>query len=224
MFTRNQDKPLSLCSSLPRPNITAPLTSSSSDLPNSKAPVFSQESHSVLGTNTSLGPSVVPFILRRYNGSRHPISAVPDLRELSQQRPRSSSGGTASHFIKRLIQQVHQLLPVASCPGLPQSPWGPAPLSAPSGTPLTPYISRPFARHHTQAAGPYHRHHHRYWLSIHASTLFPPASSKLAHRQPGRCSSQGRRLETRRTNRTVPPSQAREPGGARKKTPLGTRR
>ena len=202
----------------------APLTLSSSDLPNSKAPVFSRESHSIPGTNTSVGPSVVPFVPRCYNGSRHPISAVPNLGELSQWQPRSSSGGTASHFIKGLIQRVHQLLSVVSCSGLPRSPRRPAPLSASSGSSLTSHISRPFARHRTRAASSYHRHHHRYQLSIYTSTLFPPAPAKQAYQQPGRHSPQGRRLETRHTNRTVPSPQAREPGGARKKTPLGTRR
>ena len=201
-----------------------PLTLLSSDSPNSKVPVFSQESHSVPGTNTSLGPSVVPFVLRQYNGSRHPLSAVPNLGELSQWRPRSSSRGTASRFIKGLIQRVHQLLTVESCSSLSRSSQRPAPLPALSGTSLTPHISRPFAQHRTRAAGSYHRHHHQYWLSLNASTLFPPASAKPAHRQPSRHSPQGRRLETRHTNRTVPSQQAREPGGARKKTPLGTRR
>ena len=168
--------------------------------------MFSQESHSVPGTKSSLGPSVVPFVLRRYNGSRHPISAVPDLGELSQWRPRSSSRGTASRIIKGLIQRVHQLLTVASCPGLPRSPRRPAPLPTSGGTPLTTHISRPFARHRARAASSYHRHHYRHRLSIHAGTLFPPASAKQANRQPGRRSPQGRRLETRHTNRTVPPS------------------
>ena len=186
--------------------------------------MFSQESHSIPGTNTSAGPSVVPFILHHYNGSRHPISAVPNLGELSQWQPRSSSRGTASRFLEGLIQRVHQLLSVVSCSGLSRSPQRPAPLPASGGTSLTPHISRPLARHRTRAAGPYHRHHHRYRLSIHAGTIFPLASAKQANRQPGRRSPQGRRLETRHTNRTVPSSQAREPGGARKQTPLGTRR
>ena len=153
-------------------------------------------------------PSVEPFLFCRYNGSRreYPISSVPVLGESGLQRPRGSSGGTASRF-HGLIQRVHQLVSATRSGGLLARLGRPA--SAPrtsegSTTALPPVISRPLARDPLRAAGSYHRQHLSHRLSIHAGTIFPP-SAKPARRQQSRHRYPGRGVEKKCTERTVPP-------------------
>ena len=160
-------------------------------------------------------PSVEPFLFRRYNGSRreYPFPSVPDLGESGLQRPRGSSGGTASRF-RGLIQRVHQLVSATRSRGLlarlgrsvaaPRTPEG-------STTPLPPVISRPFARDPFRAAGSHHWQYLSHRLSIHTGPVFPP-SAEPACRQQSRHRNQSRGVEKKCTKRTVPPLPPHQPG------------
>ena len=164
---------------------------------------------------------------RRYNGSRreYPIPSVPVLGESGLQRPRGSSGGTASRF-HRLIQQVHQLVSATRSGGLfarlgrsakaPRTPEG-------SMTALPPVISRPFARDPLRAARPYHRQHHSHRLSVHTGTVFPPPAQSACWQQ-SRHRNPSRGVEKKCTKRMVPPLPPYQPSEPSEKGSLATPR
>ena len=159
-------------------------------------------------------PSVEPFLLRRYNGSRreYPIPSVPVLGESGLRRPRGSSGGTASHFCG-LFQQVHQFVSATRSGGIfarlgrsataPRTPEG-------RTTALPPVISCPFARDPLRAARSYHQQHISHRLSVHAGTVFPP-SAEPARRQQSRHRNPGRGVEKKCTKRMVPSLSPHQP-------------
>ena len=160
-------------------------------------------------------PSVEPFLFRRYNGSRreYPIPSVPVLGKSGLQRPRGSSGGTASRF-HGLIQRVHQLVSATRSGGLltrlgcstaaPRTPEG-------STTALPPVISCPVAPDPFRAAGSYHRQHLSHRLSIHTGTVFPPPA-KPARRQQSQHRNSSRGVEKGSTKRMVPSLPPHQPG------------
>ena len=132
-------------------------------------------------------PSVKPFLLHQLHSrcQEYPQPSVPNLRELSQWRPRSSSGGSASHFIHRLVNRVHSFLTALSSTSVPRHSHGQTPVSHTRGTqiPLVPsIISHPITPDHLGASGPHHQVHLSHQLSIHTGTVFPPPAQS-AHWQ-----------------------------------------